>query len=127
MAHVTLPQLAEITGWTLEKTRLFAETYAGPPTARPYRGALVLTWPVTPICDLLARRGVKHLAPGGWCLRPLVHRLLTQHSKALYNTVLRSHLIRHSRGRTAAGTPCMLYSLADLLAIHRHPTTISHD
>jgi hypothetical protein len=125
MSYILLPQLAALTGWSLEKCRYFAEQQAGPPRARMHNGTLHLYWPVLPLCDKLAARGVRDLLPGGWCTRGKVCRLLTDAlGKAGYVRVMRTKLLRSTRGLSPAGTPCTLFSVADVLAVHRNADSI---
>jgi hypothetical protein len=126
MSYIMLPQMAAITGWSLEKCRHFAEQQAGAPRARLHRGALHLSWAVQPLCDKLAARGVDGILPGGWCTRKLVCRLLRDALGTTgYARIMRSKLLRQERGKSPAGTPCTLFSLADLLAVHRNADTFN--
>ena len=50
----------------------------------------------------------------------LAARLLARWDSAARRKMLSSALVRQRMGVSRAGTPCLLYSLADLLAVARH-------
>lgn len=117
---VSLGELAELTGYPCSQARAFAEKHAGPPTSRRRGGKIALYWRLEPLHAPLARLQLPGLRPGGWCSLSLAAKLLTQWPAEARRKMLDSQLVRQRMGASAAGTPCLLYSLADLLAVARH-------
>lgn len=117
---ISLGEVAELTGYPLTQARAFAERHAGPPTSRQRGGKIALYWRLEPLHAPLARLQLPGLLHGGWCSMSLAARLLTRWDSAARRKMLGSELVRQRMGVSRAGTPCLLYSLADLLAVARH-------
>lgn len=117
---ISLGEVAELTGYPLTQARAFAERHAGPPTSRRRGGKIALFWRLEPLHAPLARLQRPGLRPGGWCSLSLAAKLLTQWPAETRRKMLESKLVRQRMGASAAGTPCLLYSLADVLAVSRH-------
>lgn len=117
---ITLPQLVALTGLSTSGARCLAEKWAGPGRSRRAGRHLVLYWPLPAIADALATRGTQGVRPGGWVTLAFADTQLADMPQASRRKLLCSHLVRKRPGRSAQGTLCQLYALADLLALLRN-------